>query len=128
LFCVAVGACDTATGACLLAVPGLLLGVLDIAAPTSATVYIRLVGVFVACVGLAYLYPWLFPPGREREARLAVSVELTALCRFAVALFVGVSVVAGVLSAAWLTVAAFDGGVAIVQMTLLVRGVFGHAG
>jgi hypothetical protein len=82
----------------------------------------RWIGLFVASVGAVYLYPWLLRGGAlRRDQRLATVVEVTALQRAAVALFVCGAVAAGALAPGWLVVALFDGGVAMAQSALLRR-------
>jgi hypothetical protein len=83
------------------------------------------VGVFVGCVGLTYLYPWLFQDSR-RERRLRAAVEIAAGFRLAVALFLGIAVSMGVMATGWLLVAGYDGAMALVQLGLRARGIFGH--
>lgn len=121
----AAGACDLATGVALVAAPGLVLAPLGIAAPEAGTVYLRLVGAFVAGVGAAYLYPWL-PGLARRPGRLATVAEVTALLRGGVALFVTAAVVLRALAAPWSVVAAVDGLLAGAQVLMLRRGWIGH--
>jgi len=126
----AAGGCDLATGALLLALPGLALAAVSWAGagvgagplPAPAEpVYLRFVGAFVAGVGASYLYPFL-PGVVPRPGRLATVAEGTALVRGSVALFLGAAVAAGALAAGWLVVAAVDGLLAAVQLGLLARG------
>ncbi len=125
-FCLAAGAGDSATGALLLLSPSVTLGCLGIVDVTSHAVYLRFIGVFVGGVGLAYLAPWILPRWRGDQARLMAVIELTAFLRLAVALFIGVTCAVGALASPWLTVSAFDAGVALAQLGLRANGVFGR--
>ena len=122
IFYVGAGACDALTGALLIAVPAETMGVLGIVVLSSHAIHLRFVGVFVACVGLAYFHPWAFPPGPAREQRLRVVLELTAAVRLAVALFIGGAVAMGSLDTPWLLVGTVDAGIALVQLALLAKG------
>lgn len=124
-FLVAVGLCDLVTGLGLLIAPALVLGRLDPGLAAERSVFVRWLGVFVATVGAAYLYPWL--ARTARRGRIATSIEVTALQRGAVAIFVVAAVATAALGPLWLAVACFDGGVAAVQLDLLRRGWIGHA-
>lgn len=117
LFCAIAGGGDLATGLFLIAAPALVLRLLGIPHPEGELVFLRLVGVFVGCVGLSYLYPWIF----KNRLRIAVAFEITAIFRLAVALFVGITVALGVLEMPWVTVGAYDAIVALVQIGLLAR-------
>ena len=110
--------------------PRTVLGWMGIAAPEGdAWVYLRFLGAFVAGVGASYLYPLLLAAlaGRDRPGRLPAVIEVTALVRTGVALFVAGAVAAGALAAPWLSVAGTDAALAALQLWLLARGVFGHA-
>lgn len=124
-FAVAVGCGDAATGLALLATPRALLALLGIAVPAGGTFAFRFVGVFVACVGFAYLYPWL-PPAARRGARMGAAIEWTAGVRLAVASFLAVAVAAGEPSA-WLVVGFYDAAVALAQLWLRAGGDFDAA-
>lgn len=122
-FLIAVGVCDLATGLVLMAGPALVLRRLDPDLAGDGSVFVRWLGVFVATVGTAYLYPWRVRP--LRPGRIAAVVEVTALQRGAVALFVIAGVASAALGPLWLAVALFDGAVATVQLDLLHRGWIG---
>jgi len=128
LFCAIAGGGDTATGLLLVAAPALVLRLLGIAHPDGNLVFLRFVGVFVGCVGLSYLYPWLLRDRLGRDGRVMATAEITAGFRLAVALFLGVAVAVGSLELPWVTVGAYDAIVALAQIGLLVRGDFGHGG
>ena len=119
--CVVAGAADLGTGVALLAAPALVLGVLGAPAVVDAIAW-RWIGVFVAAVGAAYLYPFVLR--RRRAPRLPAVVEVTALARIAVALFVGTQILAGALPAGWWLVAGTDAGLAAAQLALHARGDF----
>ena len=127
LFCLVAGGGDAATGLLLIAAPSVVLRLLGIAAPSENLAYLRFVGVFVGCVGLAYLLPWLTRDRLRRARRIVSAVEMTAGVRLAVALFLGVAVAAGVLDLPWMTVGVYDAVVAMAQLGLLARGGFGDA-
>jgi hypothetical protein len=115
------------TGLLLLATPGFVLRLLGVTAPGEDLILLRWVGVFVGCVGLAYIYPWLLHPWLLRgDDRVRMALEITAGVRLAVALFLGVAVVTGQLDLPWMTVGAYDALVAVAQIGLLARGFFGE--
>jgi hypothetical protein len=119
LFCLIAGLGDAATGILLIAAPALVLRLLGISGPAD-DVFLRFVGVFVGCVGLAYLYPWTL----RRRGRLRAAIEITAGVRLAVAAFLLVAVIRGAMAAPWMTVGGYDALVAAVQLALLSRGFF----
>jgi len=125
LYSLAAGACDLTTGVLLIATPFTVLGLMGVAeAPGTGAegVYLRYVGTFVAAVGASYLYPLVLSlrgGGRGGAERLPTVLEVTALVRGAVALFVTAAVSAGSLAAPWLLVAGVDGGLALVQIWLV---------
>lgn len=126
LFCLVAGGGDVATGLLLVAAPELVLRLLGIARPEGSLALFRFVGVFVGCVGLSYLHPWL--RGRfYRSQRLAAALEMTAGFRLAVALFLGLAVSMNEMDLPWMTVGLYDAVVATVQLGLLSRGFFGDA-
>lgn len=125
LFCLVAGGGDAATGLLLVAAPALVLRLLGIARPAADLALLRFVGVFVACVGLAYLHPWLRRRA-HRRGRLLAALEMTAAVRLAVALFLGLAVASGALEIPWLRVGLYDAAVALAQIGLLARGAFGH--
>lgn len=126
LFCLLAGSGDVATGLLLVAAPGLVLQLLGIARPEGSLALLRFVGVFVGCVGLSYLYPWL--RGRfYRGRRLAAVLEMTAGFRLAVVLFLGVAIAVDEMGLPWMTVGVYDAAVALVQLGLLSRGFFDAA-
>jgi hypothetical protein len=127
LFCLIAGGGDAATGLLLVAAPGLVLRLLGIDRPDGDLVFLRFAGVFVGCVGLAYLYPWLWRDGARWNARLTTAIEITAGIRLAVALFLICAVASGALEPAWLTVGIYDAVIAILQLVLRARGAFADA-
>jgi len=126
LLCLLAGGGDTATGFLLIAMPALVLRLLGLA-PEADLRYLRFAGVFVGCVGLALLYPWLWRDRRLRDRRLASALEMTAGVRLAVALFLGVAVAAGEMDMPWLKVGVYDALVAWAQLAVLFREGFGDA-
>lgn len=124
--CLVGGLGDLATGLLLVAVPGLVLRLLEIGVPAGELPFLRFVGAFVGAVGAAYLYPWMFD-GAPRERRRRVVLELTAGVRLTVAAFLGTALAAGWLPLPWLTVALYDAALAAVQLLFLTRGYAGDA-
>jgi hypothetical protein len=112
----------------LVLAPGLVTALLGIPGLPAEPIFLRWIGVFVGGVGLAYLFPFLpgaRPPGLA--VRLGVVIEVTALIRTLVAVFVTFATAARALPAAWLSVAATDAALAAVQVAMLRRGFFGSA-
>ena len=126
LFCAIAGGGDAVTGLLLVSAPALALRLLGIPHPGGDLIFMRFVGVFVGCVGLSYLYPWLLRDGLRRARRVVTVFEITAGFRLAVALFLGIAVAAGSLELPWMTVGVYDAIVALAQIALLVRGEIGH--
>lgn len=124
LFCLLAGGGDALTGLLLIAAPVLVLHFLGLNRPAGNLAFVRFVGVFVGCVGLAYLYPWLLFDGERRKQRIISSLEITAGVRLAVALFLGVAVASSQLDLPWVLVGTYDALLASTQIGLLVFGVF----
>lgn len=124
-FCLLAGGGDAATGLLLVAAPSLAAGLLGLRRPEADLILLRFIGVFVACVGAAYLYPWLRRADRGR--RIVSALEITAGVRLAVALFLGVAVAASQLDLPWAGVGTYDALVALAQIGLLTFGGFDRA-
>lgn len=123
IYCLLAGGCDTLTGLLLVASPSTTLAILGVGQPTPddpATFFLRWIGVFVAAVGMAYLYPLLLPPSARRR-RLRPVLELTTLVRLGVALFLAARLVGGDADPAWVTVMLTDLGLALFQLEILRR-------
>jgi hypothetical protein len=116
------GASDTTTGFLLLVSPALTLRLMQLHAPGDASVFLSFVGAFVFSVGLAYLYGAYVIFDRGCRHELEMVWLLTALTRTSVAAFVAANVLNGSLSAGWLSVAATDGILVLVQAFGLRRG------
>ena len=127
LFCAIAGGGDAAAGLLLVSAPALALRLLGIPHPGGDLLFLRLAGVFVGCVGLSYLYPWLLRDRLRRAHRIVAAFEITAGFRLAVALFFGVALAIGSLELPWVTVGLYDAIVALAQIGLLVRGELGSA-
>jgi len=125
LFCLFAGGGDAATGLLLIAAPQLVLRLLDAEPPAGDLVLLRFVGVFVGCVGLAYLYPWVLRDGARRMHRVVTVLEVTAGVRLAVALFLAFATTTGRLDLPWVTVGAYDALIALAQIGLLSWEFFG---
>lgn len=114
-----LGLGDLATGVLLVIGPGLVERLLSIpSGEASNAVWLRWIGVFVASIGLAYLWP-LRGEGARRRLRLRFALEWTAGARLAVAASVAVSVISGDLDQQWCLVGAYDALAAIAQLALL---------
>jgi hypothetical protein len=118
LLFLAAGLADAATGAALLAAPEWTLRRMGLAALPAEPVFVRWIGAFVLAVGAAYLLAFL--PWHGAGARQRTVLEVTALQRGTVALFVAAAVAAGTLEPGWWPVAAFDGALALLQAGLLL--------
>lgn len=99
---------------------------MQIPAAPSETVHLRWVGVFVVSVGLFYLYPFAGSERARRRSRLATVLEVTAMARVAVGLFVASAMAAGALVWQWSSVLVTDWALAAVQILMLRRGAFTH--
>ncbi len=117
VYCLLAGACDAVTGALLVSAPIATLKLMGVADLPAEPIYMRFIGVFVGSVGLAYLYPFLFTD--RSGVRQAVVLEVTALVRLGVALFLGISIARAALAPAWSTVLLTDLGLAIAQLWML---------
>ncbi len=120
VYCLLAGACDAVTGVLLVSVPIATLKLMRIAELPAEPIYMRFIGVFVGGVGLAYLYPLVLSRGRS-DTRLSVVLEVTALVRLCVALFLGVSIARAALATAWSTVLLTDLLLAAAQIWMLTR-------
>ncbi len=119
VYCLLAGACDALTGALLVSAPIATLELMGIAELPAEPIYMRFIGVFVGGVGLAYLYPFLYRGWSG--GRLTVVLEVTALVRLCVALFLGVSIALAALAAAWSTVLLTDLLLAMAQIWMLTK-------
>lgn len=116
------GLSDTSTGLLLLAAPALTLHLMRLAAPAAALPYLSYIGAFVLSTGLACLYGALLTTRPHFTPKLETVWLLTALTRAIVALFVLAKVSTAALPTGWLTVAASDGALALIQLIGLSRG------
>jgi len=124
VFCLLAGLGDALTGLLLLIAPAFTLALMGIAtAPSTSSTeltYLRFVGVFVGSVGLSYLYPFFLSPA-GRLHRWRVVLEVTALVRLAVGLFLTASLMVGDLPLGWISVPCTDFTLAVVQLLILRR-------
>lgn len=116
------GASDTVTGALLIIAPAFTLRLMQLHAPAAALVYLSFIGSFVFAVGLAYIYGAYLVARRGCQSRFETLWLLTAMIRASVAVFVIFQVLAGALEAGWLTVAATDGTLVLIQAVGLLKG------
>ncbi len=119
-YCLLAGACDASTGALLVGAPVATLKLMGIAELPAEPIYLRFIGVFVGSVGLAYLYPLLLNRDRS-DRRIAVVLEVTALVRLCVAIFLGFAIARAALGSAWSTVLLTDLLLAAVQILMLTK-------
>lgn len=124
IFCLLAGLGDSLTGLLLVVAPAFTLALMGIASsPPVARLewtYLRFVGVFVGSIGLSYLVPFAAQPC-HRLRRWRGVLEVTALVRFAVALFITGCLVAGDLALAWISVPLTDFTLAVMQLLILRR-------
>lgn len=118
LFALAVGAMDASTGLLLVVAPLTVLRWMWIPTPPLEPIWLRFIGAFVAGVGTIYLYAL----ARAGAGLLLPALELTAIVRASVGLFVGAAILLGALPAAWLTVAVTDLALAAFQLGMVRRG------
>ncbi len=118
-YCLLAGTCDAVTGALLVSAPIATLELMGVAELPAEPIYMRFIGVFVGGVGLAYWYPFLYRGWSS--GRLTVVLEVTALVRLCVALFLGVSIARGLLAPAWSIVLLTDLTLASVQIWMLTK-------
>lgn len=108
----AVGSMDSITGLLLMFMPASTLRLMGLQpVDDSAQIFLSWMGAFVFSVGISYFFVLL----REDSWRGVVVWQMTALVRAVVAVFVLVKVAQGALEPLWLSVAATDAFVAIVQ-------------
>lgn len=119
-YCFLAGAVESLTGLLLVAAPAATVALFGVTDAPEDPIFLRFVGVFVGTVGLAYLYPLVLDPS-NRPLRRVVVLEVTALVRVMVALFVAVALTVGALALPWATVGLTDLTLALVQLTLLRR-------
>jgi hypothetical protein len=108
-----VGAMDACTGLLLLFVPTLTLRLMGLQAiGAEARIFLSWMGAFVFGVGASYFFALR---GRSPEEGEMIW-KMTALVRAVIACFVVTKVVQGALEPLWLSVAATDAFVALVQL------------
>ena len=116
------GFSDPSTGLLLILAPALTLRLMHLQAASGALPFLSYIGSFVLSVGLACLYGGLLATRAASSQKLEVVWVLTAITRAIVAIFLISSVLSGALESGWITVAAFDGGLALLQTIGLSRG------
>ena len=117
-FALFAGAMDAATGAGLVALPGLTLSAMGVATPgAEALVFLRWVGAFVGAVGASYLIAL----ARGGAQRLRSVFEFTVWFRGAAGGYCAAAVLAGALEPRWFTVSLTDGALVVAQIWLLGR-------
>ena len=105
----------------MLLAPACTLRMMGTGAPADALAFVRYVGAFVLSTGVACALGALaLQRGEARELRMVWL--LTAVTRALVAAMVVAQVAAHALDGAWVTVAAFDGLLAMVQFVAVAKG------
>jgi len=113
-----VGAMDACTGLLLLFVPTLTLRLMGLQAiGAEAQIFLSWMGAFVFGVGASYFLALRVRSPEEGE----MIWKMTALVRAVIAMFVIAQVSRGTLEPLWLSVAATDAFVALVQLVGLKR-------
>jgi hypothetical protein len=108
------GGGDFTTGCLLALAPEWTLARMGVS-PAPGILFLRFVGVFVACVGLSYGLGLLAWAMTGRRQRLRFAWELTILFRLAAGGFVAMQILSGALPWAWASVPAADGFWALIQ-------------
>lgn len=118
--CLVAGLCDVTTGILLITVPERTLSGMGVP-PVAEPVFIGFIGAFVGCIGFLYWHPWWAGAlgGKTSTHDLRSLLELTALCRLGVGLFVAIAVLSGRLDVSWCLVTATDWILAGAQIGLL---------
>jgi hypothetical protein len=116
------GASAATTGSLLLIAPASTLRLLQLHAPEAAMVYLSFVGAFALAVGLAYLFGAYLVARRGCGRQLEIVWLLTAFSCTSVAVFVISQVLGSALESRWLTVAATDGSLVLIQAIGLRKG------
>src|ERR1700761_757312 len=118
-----VGLCDAITGLLLVIAPEWTLRTMGVKMLPHPTVFASYIGSFVFGVGLTYIWcaaGWI--PKNASAAHWQAQWFLTALIRSLVALFITCEIAAGAMEKAWISVALFDGALAIIQWLGLGKG------
>lgn len=119
-YAVLVGAMDALTGLALVAAPAVTLGLMGASAPgAEAMEYVRFIGVFVAAVGVGYL--WIAVA--RAPAAFRAGLWVTLVFRLGAGGYALTAVLRGVFDAGWLVVGATDLGCVAVQAWFLGKGV-----
>jgi hypothetical protein len=107
---------DTVTGVLLVTAPLATLALMGITEAPASPEFLSWVGVFVLAIGLSYFLVGGIPRTEAAAAGWRMQWKITALARFAVAAFVVTKFATGDLELAWLSVAATDAVVAVLQV------------
>lgn len=119
-YAVCVGAMDALTGLALVAAPVMTLGLMGAGAPGAEAVeYVRFIGVFVAAVGVSYL--WL--AAARAPAVFRAGLWVTLFFRLGAGGFALTAVLRGAFDAGWWVVGATDLSCVAVQAWFLGKGV-----
>ena len=119
ILCALAGACDALTGLLLVAAPAFTLHLMQISSVPSEPIYMRWIGAFVFGVGSAYALPFLSRHAVARHRRLVGVLEVTAVLRACIALFIAGAVLRGELERGWITVFFTDAVLVALQLTWL---------
>jgi hypothetical protein len=117
------GGGDFVTGLLLVFIPGWTLARMGVPL-VFELVFLRFVGVFVACVGASYCFGLLVWWLGGSHRRLRFAWEFTILFRVAVGAFVAAQIVGGGLLWQWSSVTVVDWSWALAQGLLLRGGLF----
>lgn len=122
------GLSDTSTGGLLIVAPRWTLTLMGVGRFPQPIEFASFVGVFVLGVGLVYLYAMRLPLDAAHAPRWQTVWAVTALIRTLVAVFLLGEISSGRMEPAWLTVAIFDGALALIQWIGLTKGWLDFAG
>lgn len=122
-YCALAGALDVTTGLALIAAPALVLDWMRVPQPADS-VFVRFLGAFVLGVGASYWWPFATRHAERVAFRLSAVVQITALVRMSVGLFVTGAILGGALPLPWVSVAITDLALSASQILMIRNGVF----
>ncbi len=123
LYQLAAGLSDTCTGLLLVIAPTLTLHLMRVDEAPVPAVFVSYIGAFVLGVGLTYLWILLRQwRGLSSPSEWEAHWRATAVIRSCIAVFVFAQVAGAHLERSWISVAASDGALALIQLMGLHRG------